>query len=572
MSERPRNPLATTVAARQQRRLRRTGLASALTLGILAGVANAATYSASSEADLIQAINSANASAGADTIKITADIMLSAALPAVTEALTLQGIGGQRAIARDDTGSNACAPTATNAFRLIDASADLTLSNLKLSGGCNLVDQGGAVRVQHAALRLEKSTVTGNRTFVDNPDYHYGAGVGGGVAALYGSLALVDSVVSGNGTRGNLACGGGAAAFLSDLRVVRSTISGNHTSGPGSYGGGIYVLGNYPVLTTVSVSDSAFTNNSTSGAYANGGGLSAYGVGTTTIVASQFTGNSVSGYINDRGGGINISNPPFLDGATTTIDRCTISNNSIASDSGWGAGLRLVGGLVSISSSSVINNRIDASDRARGGGIWIEDANATLTNTTVSGNEASGSDVGSGGVSILSEAPNTMSLSVYNSTITGNRGLGGTGGIWLQRENDASVPPRLTLESTIVAGNTGQDGFDEIGFGFTHDPVPAPASPVVVANHSLIQGKVDVGATGTYTPDATTVALAGLDPLLLPLADNGGPNPTHALGCGSPAVNAGSNVIPLKWDQRGNGFPRKTGQNVDIGAVETRCQ
>ncbi|HET7780292.1 MAG TPA: hypothetical protein VFL07_17250, partial [Rudaea sp.] len=198
MSARTRNPEAMIVAAEQQRRLRRACLPNALMLATLAGGANAATYNASTEAELIQAINNANANTGADTIKIGTDIVLTSALPLITDALTLQGAGSRRAIVRDDSGSNACAPTATNAFRPLDASADLALVSLTLSGGCNLVDQGGAVRVQHAALRLENSIVTGNQTFVDNPNYYYAQGIGGGVAVLYGSLTLVGSTVSGN--------------------------------------------------------------------------------------------------------------------------------------------------------------------------------------------------------------------------------------------------------------------------------------------------------------------------------------------------------------------------------------
>ena len=71
------------------------------------------------------------------------------------------------------------------------------------------------------------------------------------------------------------------------------------------------------------------------------------------------------------------------------------------------------------------------------------------------------------------------------------------------------------------------------------------------------------------------------DPLLGPLADNGGPTMTHALLPGSPAIDAGNNALavdaagsPLLTDQRDDGFARLTdGDNngtdtVDIGAFE----
>ena len=65
------------------------------------------------------------------------------------------------------------------------------------------------------------------------------------------------------------------------------------------------------------------------------------------------------------------------------------------------------------------------------------------------------------------------------------------------------------------------------------------------------------------------------DPLLGPLADNGGPTMTHALLPGSPAIDAGNNALavdangnPLTNDQRAAGFDRIFGGTVDIGAFE----
>ena len=64
------------------------------------------------------------------------------------------------------------------------------------------------------------------------------------------------------------------------------------------------------------------------------------------------------------------------------------------------------------------------------------------------------------------------------------------------------------------------------------------------------------------------VTLTG-DPLLQPLANNGGPTPTLALSIGSPAIDVGSNPLLLATDQRGAGFRRVSGPHADIGAFET---
>ncbi len=58
------------------------------------------------------------------------------------------------------------------------------------------------------------------------------------------------------------------------------------------------------------------------------------------------------------------------------------------------------------------------------------------------------------------------------------------------------------------------------------------------------------------------------DPLLAPLADNGGLTWTHALRSGSPAIDHGD-AGTLTTDQRGIGFARVLGARADIGAYES---
>src|SRR5690606_35676705 len=60
----------------------------------------------------------------------------------------------------------------------------------------------------------------------------------------------------------------------------------------------------------------------------------------------------------------------------------------------------------------------------------------------------------------------------------------------------------------------------------------------------------------------------GVDPLLGPLADNGGPTMTHAIDAASPAIDKGTNPFNYTTDQRGAGFARVVGAAADLGAVE----
>lgn len=81
------------------------------------------------------------------------------------------------------------------------------------------------------------------------------------------------------------------------------------------------------------------------------------------------------------------------------------------------------------------------------------------------------------------------------------------------------------------------------------------------ANYSLIEAPGPVVVVGADN-------LIGADPLLGPLADNGGPTLTHALLPGSPARDAGNPAVPNPpaTDQRGSVCI--LGSAIDLGSVE----
>ncbi len=262
------------------------------------------------------------------------------------------------------------------------------------------------------------------------------------------------------------------------------------------------------------------------------------------------------------------------------LDRCTISGNSSStyggilnngtlvvthctvsgnsSSSGVGGGIYNLGGRT----LSVFNSTISGNSSANGGGgiSIVGGSTVWISNSTVSGNTA-----GSSGAGIL----NSGALTVVNSTITGNSGTGQGGGI------ATSIGSSLTLANTIVAGNTASSGPDIN----TYNP-----SNVFSSNGANFIG-IATGAAGMTSTDKTFASTGTTLPqLLAPLADNGGPTLTHALVNGSPAINGANNAdIPpdildldgdtdtseaTPYDQRGSGFARVIGTTVDIGAWE----
>jgi hypothetical protein len=74
---------------------------------------------------------------------------------------------------------------------------------------------------------------------------------------------------------------------------------------------------------------------------------------------------------------------------------------------------------------------------------------------------------------------------------------------------------------------------------------------------------LDSGSTCGFS---ATGDITDTDPLLGPLADNGGDTLTHALLDGSPAIDQGICVAGITTDQRGEDRPK--GTTCDIGAFE----
>lgn len=241
-----------------------------------------------------------------------------------------------------------------------------------------------------------------------------------------------------------------------------------------------------------------------------------------------------------------------------------LDHSRVSANSGEGA---IFAGTLEMSLSLVDHN-------AGGGAAVWTDGPAKILKSTIADNDADGA--GGGGIEIHNYANDAGTL-IADSTISRNRADAVSGAniygdasvvnstIAFNQESANSRPCAgalafrgiLHLESTIVASNTcaGAHRLDLAGY---ESPPPMVQSPVLVGSHNLI------GKSNLPVPvDTLSVA-----PRLGPLANNGGPTPTHALLCDSPAIDHGNNVLHLAYDQRGVGFPRVNGVRADIGAVE----
>jgi hypothetical protein len=237
---------------------------------------------------------------------------------------------------------------------------------------------------------------------------------------------------------------------------------------------------------------------------------------------SLINGNAVTGDPNIAGllaGGA-------IDGSgTLTLRRCRIANNQAA----VGGGIAWTGTLT-IDESTIAGNTATAIiEGPSGGGIFSEGGPVTMTNSTLTGNTTAGFG---GGAGFLFVSP----LNLLNVTVTANQAALAGGGLALIAAG--------SLANSIVAGNPGGDCF------LVNSPLATDHS--LDSDHSC--GLTDAGSK------------PGINPLLGPLANNGGPTDTVALLAGSPAIDAGDNATCLPTDQRG--VTRPQGPACDMGAYE----
>jgi hypothetical protein len=396
--------------------------------------------------------------------------------------------------------------------------------------------------------------------------------------------------ITGSTLTGNSALGGDGGNF-------------NNGSGSNAQGGSIYFEG-----VTLNVEGSRIDNSAANGGnggnqnqngqtnggfggFAQGGGV---WVGGGTVVINNTTVESAAANGGNSGTGGNGAEPAggADGGGLYSLGNVTVTNSTFhlagasGGDGGDAFGTNCLGG-----------HQAGDGGGARGGAIFADGGSLIVNTATFANNFAAGGDGGDGGQTdgglncgnhgagglahggaIANN--NAATINVKHSTLSLNNAQAGNTGV---NQGGANKPPRLvaegtgggirvgpggaTLENTIVADNTAANGTGDA----TGAPTPGPnIDGAVTSNgHNLIGNATE--ATGfTGTGDQT-----GANPMLEPLADNGGPTQTMKPAAGSPAIDAGV-AAGATLDQRG--MPRTvddpgvanapTSDGIDIGAFE----
>jgi len=357
--------------------------------------------------------------------------------------------------------------------------------------------------------------------------------------------------------------GGGGAVLVQDgvLVVIDSVFTNSQSASPGPdvAGGAIYVIGS----ASTTIVGSQFSGNSGSNGGAVGSLFSDLTLVNDVFERNQATGsgansdNATCPLVNgqrETGSGGNGGAVCIDGGETFTVDvcGCVFSQNQSGA---LGGGLFRTpdlgqagiifdrttldgnqavqgGGAMYIHNSAlqILASTLSNNTAPGAGGIQSDSTVIDFTNSTFSGNVAS---KGLGGAMALFDN-GADGGTIVNCTFVGNQSSGGSGYFGAALAGDAP----LTIRNTIFQNNLTQDAY----------------SPMACALDNLTgSGNIQwpqVKPVGGGADSPCTPGILFADAELGPLADNGGPTMTSVPQSGSPAIGLGTNCPAT--DQRGD--------------------
>jgi len=437
------------------------------------------------------------------------------------------------------------------------------LADAQANGEADIIElsaiSGQTINLTSGQLEIEADDIT-----IQGNDVTLDAG-GNSRVFLISSQSDVElsdlSVTGGDATKNEEAFGGGIRVQQSDVSFARLRVFNNQAGN----GGGVQISGDgiEAELEGINIYD-----NVALGGY--GGGLilnvenSDITIHSIEVHANQSIeyeiplGLSSENRFNERGaapfspfiGGMGVA----AEGSSSVVMEDLSIENNVADKEGGFLLLALDSANIEISNFTVSGNQAQI-DR---GGLYVsadDYSTVQINNFTVSSNDARFFP------GMIAIARDDAIIDLGSATITNNQkttSSGGTDALGLEAFSESNG---LIISTSVIAGN---------GSFYENDLVINASKGTAIIRYSLIGSQ---NLFGSISTDATTDALTGLNALLGPLADNGGPTRTHLPFTASPLIDAvlfgqAGCGTTLTTDQRGEVRPLDGA--CDIGSVESR--
>jgi len=271
-----------------------------------------------------------------------------------------------------------------------------------------------------------------------------------------------------------------------------------------------------------------------------GGGI--YNGATLTVNQCTINGNSAGG-----GGGIE-------NAGALTIDKTTISDNRVGDWTG-GGGIEN-NGTLRINRSTISGN-VDSDETGfGGGGIFNVSGSLVVNHSTISRNTAAGGTGGGYGGGIL----NNSTLVVSDSTIVGNSASGGSGGTGGGIYNASGTT--MTISRTTIVANSAE----HVGGGIMNYGTLTVNNSTLVENTATCGPTCGGGGIGNGYPDYGGTATINNSTI----SENGAPNYGLAGGIynGSGTVTL-QNSIVANSTSGGNCYGSITSNGYNLSSDDT---
>ena len=311
----------------------------------------------------------------------------------------------------------------------------VTVKNGTVTGGRN-PQNGGGFAIDSAGVQLEDLTITGNETVGDNGNGEVG---GGGIYASHADVSMQNVTVSKNSVTGSSSDGGGILVRYGSLTMNGCHVEGNTAP---DCGGGMILR--HSVL---NAAKSFFEKNTAkygAGIYfgdtPNEAEEGCSGEHNHLITDSTISGNKVLDLENGIGGGMYVG----------TTSNLTLRNSKLLNNDGASQGGAIVAysaGTIELDDVSISENKAQS-----GAGIFAmctaaDNTDIRLLNgTAIDKNTATGD----GGGIYAYALTNTHSVTVANSSVSGNTAASGAG-IFTYKSGSAVI--NVDLQSGAVMHN-----------------------------------------------------------------------------------------------------------------------